>query len=101
MDISEPNLIEPGIYTLLKYSLKQCHTYKWKYYNYLVNIFMGIGFILFVLCFCWWHYKGVPNEEYIQMKKNTTQMYILQKIKNFQHAKQVESQELITSLPRF
>ncbi len=101
MDISSPQLIEPGIYTFLKCSLKQCHIFKWKYYNYMVNIIMGIGFLLVVLVFCYSHYKGVPTPEERQLQLNKTQQYILQKINNYRMAKQYEHQELITSLPSF
>ena len=101
MDISSPQLIEPGVYTFLKYSLKQCHLFKWKYYNYIVNISLGIGFFIFVGIFCYFHYKGAPTPEERQLQSNKAHQYIADKIKNYRIAKQREHQELITSLPSF
>ena len=101
MEISAPQLIEPGIYTYLRHSLQECHIFKWKYYNYILNLLllvMGIGFIG-VFCYC--HYKGQPSTEDIQLKNNKTQQYILDKINNYRIHKQQQHNELITSLPSF
>ena len=101
MDSTHPQLIEPGVYTFLRYSLKQCHLFKWKYYNYIINIILCVAFIVAVGIFCYLHYKGEPTTEDKQLQINKTQQYILQKINNYRMAKQHEHQELITSLPTF
>jgi hypothetical protein len=67
----------------------------------MVNIGMGIGFLIVVFVFCYSHYKGVPTPEERQQQMNKTQQYVLQKINNYRMAKQHQHQELITSLPLF
>jgi hypothetical protein len=101
MDISSPKLIEPGIYTYLKYSLKECHLYKWKYYSYIINIALFGIWALFIGLFCYWHYKGAPSVAEQQAKQNKIQKYITDKIANYRISKQKYHQELITSLPAF
>ena len=101
MDNSIPNLIEPGIYTFLKYSLQKSHIFKCTYYNYILNISLCIIFVLMTTILCIIHYKGSPTLEEIQYKHNKTKEYILNKIKNYKASQQIMHQKLITSLPNF
>ena len=98
-EFSKPLLIEPGVRYFLNETLKQCHTFKIKYYNIIINIGLFILF-LFILAFILiYKYKGklTPSEK---AQRNYEQhQYILDKIRNFQEAKKRQSQELITGLP--
>ena len=101
MEYCTPQLIEPGIYTYLRHSLRESYLFKWKYYNYIINTVLCLFGIIFICIFCYCHYKGTPTVEAQQLKNNKTQQYILDKINNYRNYKQKQHQELITSLPSF
>lgn len=101
MEYSAPQLIEPGIYTYLRQSLRDSYNFKWKYYNHLINMALFLIGVLFISIFCYCHYKGERSEEDRQLKNNKTQQYILDKINNYRIYKQHQHNELITSLPSF
>jgi hypothetical protein len=99
--IEKPFLIEPGVKSFLNESLKQCHNYKTKYYNILINIGLFILFIIILSCILFYKYKGrlTPMEkEKMNIEK---QEYILNTVKKFQEAKRIAHQELITGLPNW
>ena len=100
-EISKPSLIEPGVKYLLHETLKQCKEYKNKYTNFLYNIGLFLLFMLILGAILVYKYKGklTPNE--VQQKEGEKRQYILSTIKNFQDAKRIAHQELITSLPNW
>jgi len=101
MDNSITHLIEPGIYTYLKYSLKKSHIFKCNYYNYILNISLFIVFVFMISSICVIHYKGTPTIEDISYKNNKTKEYIINKINNYKASQQIMHQKLITALPHF
>ena len=101
MDNSIPHLIEPGIYTYLKYALKKSHIFKCNYYNYILNISLFILFVFLIFLICFMHYKGTPSLNEIQFKNNKTKEYILTKIHNYKASQEIMHQKLITALPHF
>jgi hypothetical protein len=101
MENTKPQLIEPGIKTFLKHSLKKCHEFKMNYYNSITNVSLLVGFCLFVSLLLYIKYKGKPTEEELEEKENQKKHYIIQKIKNYRDAKRIAHQELITGLPEF
>ena len=97
----KPILIEPGMRYFIKESLNKCHRIKETYYNGIFNIcmfFFIVGTTFLVLLA---KYKGKMSSYEKEVKTRTKQEYILSKIKNYQNAKRIESQELITNLPKF
>ena len=62
-----------------------------KYIHFNVMIF------LFIACYS----DGKLSEEEVEQKEREKKQYILSKIKNFQDAKRIAHQELITSLPNW
>ena len=100
-DYSTPQLTEPGTKYFLNETLKQCHIVRSNYYNILINIGLLLGFLLILGGILLYKYKGrlTPIEK--NNKNREKQQYILSKIKNFQHAKRVAHQELITGLPNW
>jgi hypothetical protein len=101
VEISTPQLIEPGIYTYLRHSLRESYVFKWKYYNHIINIMLCIFGLMFIGIFCYCHYKGSISPEEKQLKNNKTQQYILDRINQYRIHKQKQHNELITSLPSF
>jgi hypothetical protein len=101
MENTKPELIEPGIRSFLRYSLKKCHEYKMSYYNAIANLVLFGAFCLFVAALLYIKYKGKPTLEELQEKDRQKKYYILEKIKNYQDAKRIAHQELITGLPAF
>jgi len=100
-DFSKPLLVEPGIKYFLHETLKQCKEYKEKYNNYIYNAGLLFVFILILGAILLYKYKGKLSKEEIQQKEREKKQYILSKIKNFQDAKRIAHQELITSLPNW
>jgi len=95
----KPLLIEPGVKYFLHQTLKQCHIVKDNFHNMVFNIGLFIAFLLVLAFILLYKYKGKMTLVEIEQKNKEKQQYILSKIKNFQQAKRIAHQELITGLP--
>ena len=100
-EFSKPLLVEPGIKYFLHETLKKCKEYKEQYNNYLYNAGLFIFFMLILGAILLYKYRGKLSTEEMQQKDREKRQYILSKIKNFQDAKRIAHQELITSLPNW
>ena len=100
-EFSKPLLVEPGIKYFLHETLKKCKDYKEKYNNYLYNTGLFIFFMLILGAILLYKYRGKLSTEEMQQNDREKRQYILSKIKNFQDAKRIAHQELITSLPNW
>ena len=100
-EFSKPLLVEPGIKYFLHETLKKCKEYKETYNNYLYNAGLFIFFMLILGAILLYKYRGKLSTEDMQQKDREKRQYILSKIKNFQDAKRIAHQELITSLPNW
>jgi len=101
MNLSKPILTEPGVKYFLNETLKQCREFKNNYHNYLFNISLFFIFVTILGGLLLVKYKGklTPSEK--EMRNRQKQQYILSKIKNYQDAKQIAQQELISGLPNW
>jgi len=99
--MEKPILIEPGVKYFLNQALKQSHIIRENYHNLLFNIGMLILFLLILGAILVYKYKGRLTPAEIAENNKEKQQYILEKIKNFQIAKQKAQQELITGLPHW
>lgn len=100
-DYSKPMLTEPGVKYFLNETLKQCHQFKEKHNNMLLNIGLLIGFFIILGILLLYKYKGKLTPEEIEQKELDKKKYILSKIRNYQDAKIKAQQELITGLPQW
>jgi hypothetical protein len=100
-EFNRPMLIEPGVKYFLNETLKQCHVFKEKYNNMLINIGLLIGFLIVLGIILLYKYKGKLTNEEIREKEMEKKKYILSKIRNFQDAKLRAQQQLITGLPQW
>ena len=100
-DFSKPILTEPGVKYFLNQSLKQCHIVKTKFHNVIFNIGLFIAFLLILGLILLYKYKGKLTPVEKEEKNKEKQKYILSKIKQFQEAKRIAHQELITGLPEW
>jgi len=100
-EVSKPTLTEPGVKYFLNQALKQSHIIKEKFHNTVFNVGMLIFFLVILAFILIYKYKGKLTPVEIAQKNKEKQQYILQKIKNFQIAKQRAHQELITGLPHW
>ena len=98
---SKPTLIEPGTKYFLNQSLKQTHEFKIKFYNKMFNVCLFILFLLILGAILLYKYKGKLTPLEKEKKNYEKQQYVLSKIKNFQEAKRIAHQELITGLPEW
>ncbi len=71
------------------------------YYNTIANLVLFGVFCLFISILLYMKYKGKPSPEELEEKDRQKKCYILEKIKNYQDAKRIAHQELITGLPAF
>jgi hypothetical protein len=100
-EFTKPLLTEPGVKYFLSQTLKQCHLMREKFYNTIFNLGMLIGFFMILGFILFFKYKGRLTPVEIEKKNHEKRQYILEKIKNFQHAKQKAHRELITGLPEW
>jgi hypothetical protein len=98
-DFSKPNLTEPGVKYFLHQTLKQCHIARDNFHNMVFNIGLFIAFLLILGLILLYKYKGKLSPIEVAQKNKEKQQYILSKIKNFQEAKRIAHQNLITGLP--
>ena len=98
-NFTKPSLVEPGVKYFLRETLKQCKDFKAKYHNTLCNIGLFVFFLLLLFGILVYKYKGKLTPVEKQEKNWEKQQYILTKIKNYQDAKRIAHQELITGLP--
>ena len=63
------------------------------------NVGLFIGFLLVLGLILLYKYKGKLSPVELEKKNKEKQQYILSKIQNFQQAKRIAHQELITGLP--
>jgi len=98
-EFSKPALIEPGIKYFFNETLKQCREFRSNYNNLMVNVSLFIVFLLILGAILLYKYKGKLTPVEKDMHDRMKQQYILSKIKNFQDAKRLAHQELITGLP--
>ena len=98
---SKPLLTEPGVKYFLNQALKQSHIIRENFHNMVFNIGMFIFFLLILGFILVYKYKGRLSPVEIAQKNKEKHQYILERIKNFQIAKQRAHQELITGLPHW
>ena len=101
MEKITPSLIENSTKFYLRTALKESRNIKNKYITIGVNIFLFILFIIVIVGFLLYKYKGKLTPSEIIEKNNEKHHYILEKIKNYQIAKQRSQQALITGLPHW
>jgi hypothetical protein len=99
--LPKPILTEPGVKYFLNQALKQSHIIRENFHNTVFNIGMLIFFLLILGAILVYKYKGRLSPIEIEKKNKEKQQYILERIKNFQIAKQRAHQELITGLPHW
>ena len=94
-----PSLVEPGVKYFLNQTLKQCGVIKNNVYNYIFNISLFIIFLFILGGLLLYKYKGKLTPAQIYEKNKQKKQYILSKIKNYETAKKIQREELITGLP--
>jgi len=99
--VSKPKLIEPGVKYFLSQTLKQCHDFKSKYYNFMLNLCFFLLFCSLLGFMLIYKYKGKLTPAEKHQKNKEKQQYILSKVKNYQDSKRRAQQELITGLPEW
>jgi len=94
-----PKLVEPGTKYFLSETLKQCHQFKLRHHNIMMNVLLA-GILVFMMAsFLWYKYRGKPTPEEERLRERQKREYILSKIQNYQESKRQLSDRLITGLP--
>ncbi len=98
---SKPVLVEPGVKYFFNETLKQCHLFKEKHNNMILNIGFLFAFILILGIILVYKYKGKLTPEEKEEREQEKRRYLLSKIQNYQDAKLRAHQNLITGLPQW
>ena len=77
----KPMLTEPGVKYYINESLKQCHKFKEKHQNTMLNIWLFVVFVIVLGILLLYKYKGKLTVEQIEENEITKKHYILSKIK--------------------
>lgn len=101
MSPSVPTLIEPGVKYFLNQTLSQCHSFKARHHNLMINIGIFLGFVFVLGAFLLYKYKGKLTVAEQKQLDEVKKQYILNKIKNVQISKQRANETLITGLPHW
>lgn len=98
---AKPTLIEPGVRYFLNGTLQQCHEFKMKHQETMINLAIFLGLMFILGAFLLYKYKGKLTISEQKQKDEMKKQYILNKIKNVQIAKQRANETLITGLPHW
>ena len=98
---AKPTLIEPGVRYFLNGTLQQCHEFKMKHQETMINLGIFLGLIFILGAFLLYKYKGKLTIAEQNQKDEMKKQYILNKIKNVQISKQRANETLITGLPHW
>lgn len=99
MEKITPSLIENSTKIYLRSALKDSRNIKNKYITIGVNIFLFILFIIFIVGFLLYKYKGKLTPQEKEKKDREKQEYLINMMQRYSVEKQKESQSLITNLP--
>jgi hypothetical protein len=95
----QPRLIEPGVKYFLSSSLEQCHIMKRKYYSFLYNLGLFIGFSFILGLTLYFKYKRKNDKKLQAEMKLQHDAYILNKLRFMQDYRKNQENNLITDLP--
>ena len=98
---AKPTLIEPGVRYFLNGTLQQCHEFKMKHQETMINLGIFLVLLFILGAFFLYKYKGKLTIAEQKQKDEIKKQYILNKIKNVQIAKQHANETLITGLPHW
>lgn len=89
-------LTEPGVRNYVLNSLQKCKEFKLNYYTKVVNLCLFGAFVLVVGGILFFKYRGKKTPIEQKTKKEADRIYILNKIKQVQLAKQKETNMILT-----
>jgi hypothetical protein len=98
---AKPTLIEPGVKYFLNETLQQCHAFKEKHKNTMINVGIFIGLMILLAGFLLYKYKGKLSVEEQRQQDEMKKQYILNKIRDVQIARKKANETLITGLPHW
>lgn len=98
MDQITPRLVEPGMKSFIKATLKECHNFKNRHISFIYNIGLAIFFFILCISILYFMYKGrlTPNEK--EIKDRQKKQYIMTKLMQLSEHKRKNSNR-ITNLP--
>ena len=99
MESEKPALVEAGVKSFLRLSLKECKNFKNRNLNSIYNI--GLAITFFVICFLilYFMYKGRLTPQEREIKEREKKQYIMTKLMQMSEHKRKYHHNLITNLP--
>ena len=95
----KPILCEPGVKYFISNSLKECKSFKDRYYSFMFNIGAIIVFIMGVGSFLYYKYKGRITKSEMAIKNRKKEEYIMSKLQYLSAIRRQKSDEMITNIP--
>ena len=99
--VGMPNLTEPGVIYFLKETLKKCNEKRQLFYNTILNLGLLFIFISILGVLLVYKKNNKLSTEERKQRSLKQQQYMLERIKSFREKRQKETNEIITTLPRF
>lgn len=96
-----PKLVDYNLKQYLHISLKKSHDFKVEFFNNILNISILLIFIIILISFLYFRYKGKLSQEEIYKKNNEKRVYVLSKLQQLNNIQNNEKNKLITNLPTF
>jgi len=99
MEREHPRLVEVGMKSFLRATLKECHNFKSRHLSTIYNIGLAILFIILFISILYFMYKGRLTPEEKEIKENQKKQYIMTKLMQLSEHKRRNNEKMITNLP--
>lgn len=99
--MNNPNLVEPGTKYFINQTLKQCRQKNINFYNTLFNVVLLVSFLGLAGGILYYKKATKPTIQDKIDKEHAKRMYLINKLKIYNHKMLKQSQELITNLPMY
>ena len=99
MERETPRLVEPGMRSFIRATLKECHNFKNRHISLVYNVSLAAIFIVLCATILYFMYKGRLTPEQKEFKERKKQQYIMTKLMQLTEQKRRTNNSMITNLP--
>jgi hypothetical protein len=99
MEKESPRLVEAGMRSFLKATLKECHCFKSRHFSTVYNIGLAVFFVILCISILYFMYKGRLTPEEKEIKERQKKQYIMTKLMQLSDHKRRNNEKMITNLP--
>lgn len=99
MEYDNPRLVEPGMKSFIRATLKECNSFKTRHFCTIYNIGLAVLFSVFLISILYFMYKGRLTPEEKEIKESQKKQYIMTKLMQLSEHKRRNNEKMITNLP--